>query len=78
MILIKATPIRKGFASISFDNKYFINPDEIVMASFNDKIYSGGAKNVNVTLKDKTEWMISREIFESMLVTIQSKGQDND
>ena len=65
MILISAVPLNVG---VGYDprNEYFINPDRIKTAVYNDHVYTHTRGEVNVTLDDKTQWIIAREVFDSM------------
>lgn len=72
MVLIEARPLRVKFDH-DHRNNYFINPEKIIRASFNDAFKE--AENwINVKLIDDTEWMIRREIFNQMVISTDRKG----
>ena len=64
MILISAIPLKRG-PLYDYSNEHFINPDEIKIAVLNER-FAESKERVNVILKDNSEWMIPREVFDAM------------
>lgn len=60
MILISAIPLKRG-PLFNYRDDHFINKDKIVTATKGDD-----PDKVNVTLEDKSEWIISAEAFNVM------------
>jgi len=64
MILIEAIPLKRG-PLYDYRNEHFINPERIKVALFNAHV-SSSVQRVNVILDDNSEWMIPKEVFDSM------------
>lgn len=72
MVLLEARPLQVPF-NYDHSNRHFINPDKIVVVTFNDNI-NASERWVNAKLIDGTEWLIRRSEFNEMAISTDRKG----